>query len=218
MKIKQSWYNHLLNFLAVIIGVYLGFYINQKAIENKERKESIALMKSMLTDLAEDIEVYEEYQIPENRKQQENIGKLIEMLVKDSLDGFGVQLSLVFQVENFKPTTSTYSSMKSSDKMRLINNLDLQKNISDYYEGTAEESSRKGEFQVDYFTDELLTWLTRNVDLTTMELLTKNELIQLRNKLIIYESLVEQKVGAYEMNVESSKELKNRIESVVSSK
>ncbi len=218
MKIKQSWYNHILNFLAVIIGVYLGFYINQKAIENQERKESIALMKSMLTDLSEDIEVYEEYQIPENRKQQENIGKLVEMLVKDSLEGFGVQLSLVFQVENFKPTTSTYSSMKSSDKLRLINNLDLQKNISDYYEGTAEESLRKGEFQVDYFTNELLTWLTRNVDLTTMELLTKNELIQLRNKLIIYESLVEQKVGAYEMNVESSKELKNRIEYVLSSK
>lgn len=218
MKIKHTWLNHLFNFLAVILGVYLAFYINERALLNREIKESHVLMNSLVSDLSEDIKAYEEYQIPENIRLQEDLNKLLELLLKNNLEGIGDELSAVFQVENFNPTTSTYSSMKSSGKLKLIDDLALQKELSDYYEGVVPESINKGEFQVDYFTEELLTWLTSNVDLAEMKLLKEDELVELRNKLIIYESLIDQKVNSYKLLVEDSKKLKKSIESIFQSK
>lgn len=217
MTKNYGWVNHLFNFLAVILGVYLAFYINEKAILSKERRESLILMNSLVSDLSEDIKTYEEYQIPENIQQQQHLGKVLELLLKDSIDGIGNELSVVFQVENFQPTTSTYSSMKSSGTLRLIDDLSLQKQLSDFYEGLVLESVDKGEFQVDYFTSELLTWITINIDLMEMKLLKEDELIVLRNKLIIYESLIDQKVNSYKMIVEDSKKLKRSIESKLKS-
>jgi hypothetical protein len=218
MKRKYSWISHFFNFIAVILGVYLAFYINEKAKINQEREESIILMNSLVNDLSEDIKSYTEYQIPENIQQQKNIGNLLKILSTDTIEDAISQLSSVFQVENFSPTTSTYSSMKYSGKLTLIDNLALQKKLSNYYEGLVIESVKKGEFQANYFTKELLSWLTSNVDLLSMELLKQDELTILRNKLIIYESLIEQKVNTYTLVVEESKKLKERIESILASK
>ncbi len=218
MKKKYNWINHVFNFLAVILGVYLAFYINEKAKLNQDNKESLILMNSLVNDLAEDIKAYEEYQIPENIQQQKNIGNLLELLSAGNLADIGSQLPIVFQVENYVPTTSTYTSMKYSGKLTLVDELSLQKKISNYYEGLVFESEKKGEFQVEFFTKELLTWLTNNVDLLEMKLLKQDELIVLRNKLIIYESLIEQKVNTYTMVVEDSKKIKLSIESRLKSK
>lgn len=215
MKRKYNWLNHVFNFLAVILGVYLAFYINEKAKINQDRNESLILMRSLVNDLSKDIEVYEEYQIPVNAQHQQSVGDLLQLLLTDSIERIEAQLPTIVQVENFAPTTSTYSSMKTSGKLRLIDDLALQKKLADYYEGLAIESVRKGELQVDFFTNELLTWLMSNVDLLEMKILNKDELIVLRNKLVIYESFIGQKVESYEMVVENSKKLKLHIESIL---
>ena len=218
MRRKYHWLNHVLNFLAVILGVYLAFYINEKAKANQDRKESRLLMNSLLEDLSEDIRVYEEYQIPVNTQHRQNVESLLSLLSTDEPEGLDSQLPTIFQVENYAPATSTYSSMKAAGKLGLMDDLALQKALVDYYEGLVPESEKKGEYQVDFFTNELLTWLTNNVDMLNMEVLNKGELTVLRNKLIIYESLIDQKVKTYEMIVEDSRELKQRIESTLQSK
>jgi hypothetical protein len=215
MKRSYHWLNHVLNFIAVILGVYLAFYINESAKANQDRAESRLLLQSLVTDLTKDISAYEQYQIPVNIQHQQGVERLVDLLVKDSLAGVASQLPTIFQLENYAPTASTYSSMKAAGKLRLIEDLALQKELTDYYDGLVLESIEKGEYQVDFFTNELLAWLTNNVDLLTMDLLKPGELILLRNKLIIYQSLIEQKVQAYEMIVENSKQLKTRIESIL---
>ncbi len=174
-------------------------------------------MNSLLVDLTEDIETYEKYQIPENSLHQKNINGLIELLLKNQVEDIEKELSAVFQVENFTPTSSTYNSMKSAGKLHLIEDLTLRKNLSDYYEGLVLESKKKGEFQAEYFTKELMSWLTGNVDLVEMKLLTADNLIELRNKLIIYESLIGQKVDSYKQVVEDSRNLKSGIEAIMKS-
>jgi hypothetical protein len=37
---KVDWPNHLLNFIAVILGVFLAFYVSDRAEKRKERIES----------------------------------------------------------------------------------------------------------------------------------------------------------------------------------
>lgn len=218
MNKQYNWLNHVFNFLAVILGVYLAFYINEKAKANQDRNESMIWMNSLVNDLSEDIKTYEAYQIPENIQHQQNVENLLNLLLTDSLAGREDQLSTIFQVENYVPTSSTYSSMKSTGKLGLIEDLALQKKLTDYYDGLVLESVKKGEYQVDFFTNELLTWLTNNVDLVEMKVLNKDELMVLRNKLIIYEALIDQKVKTYEMVVEDSKKLKLRIESILEAK
>lgn len=215
MKRTYHWLNHVLNFLAVILGVYLAFYINESAKASQDRAEGRLLMNSLVTDLAEDIETYETYTIPLNIQHQQNVAGLLDLLATGKVAGIDSQLATIVQVENNAPTTATYSSMKASGKLRLIDDLALQKQLSEFYEGLVIESIEKGKYQVDFFTSEVLAWLTNNVDLLTMEIRKPDELVLLRNKLFIYQSLIEQKVQSYEMIVEDSKQLKLRIESIL---
>jgi hypothetical protein len=218
MKNKQALLNHFFNFLAVILGVYLAFYINERAQIAQDRKESALLMQSLVADLTGDLNIYEAYQIPENAVHQKNVETLFAMVSSNQMEGINNQLPTILQVENYAPTTSTYSAMKSSGKLRLIEDPALRKALAGYYEGLVPESIRKGEFQVDYFTGEVLTWLTRNADLAEMQVLNTAELTEFSNKLIIYGSLIDQKVEAYKTLVEESGKLKSSLEAALGSK
>lgn len=216
-KQRYHWANHVLNFLAVILGVYLAFYINQKAQAGQDRRESQQLMGSLVNDLTDDIEVYEEYQIPLNQQQQDNIGGLAGLLSSGDTTGLEEMLSALLQLENYMPTTAAYSSMKASGKLGLIEDLSLRKALSDYYEGLALECAKKGEFQVEFFSAQLLSWLIEHTDLLNLQLPKGEDGIVLRNKLIVYESIIGQKVEAYRMVVDRSKQLRDSLEAHLSS-
>ncbi|SMG51868.1 hypothetical protein SAMN05661096_03830 [Marivirga sericea] len=214
-KVKFDWLNHSVNFVAIIIGVYLGFYMNERTKANQNRQESLVLMNSLRTDLQSDIESYESYQIPENKRHQINVSDLLNILLKDSLSGNEDQLSTIFAVQNYEPSSATYSSMKSSGKLSLLNDLPLQNELANFYEGFVLESIDKGKSQVDFFSDELLPWYMNNLDFVSMQVLNGSELVVLRNKLIIYETLIDQKVQSYEGIVRESKALKNTIDVLI---
>jgi len=44
MAKKIDWTNQFFNFLGVILGVLLAFFINERANSNKDRKESLIIM------------------------------------------------------------------------------------------------------------------------------------------------------------------------------
>jgi len=215
MKKQYHWFNHLFNFLAVILGVYLAFYINERAKTNQDRQEKRVLMQSLIEDLDEDISTYEDYQILENAKIQQEINKLMQELNSDNQKGISEQLPSVLQVESYMPTSSTYTSMKSAGKLTLLDNLELQKALSDFYEGLVVETELKGQYQVDYFTDDILSWYSQNVDILNMQLMNEANLTVFRNKLLIYQSLLDQKIETYKMVVRDSKALKSEIESLL---
>lgn len=215
MRKNYNWPNHLLNFLTVIVGVYLAFYIGERAKVSEGKKEGLLLMKSIVNDLSVDIKVYEDYQIPINIKCQENIDSLLSLLSTDKIVEINNQLPAVFQLENYSPTASTYNSMKFSGKIKLIDDLALQKKLNEFYDGIALECVEKNEMQAEFFMNELMKWLTFNADLMEMKLLDKNGLIILRNKVMIYKSLINQKVKNYEMIVEESKQLNRQLDSLI---
>ncbi|MCO5724647.1 hypothetical protein [Robiginitalea marina] len=114
MKNKQALLNHFFNFLAVILGVYLAFYISERAQINKDRKESALLVHSLVADLTGDLKSYEAYQIPQNTEHQKNVENLFALVSSNQMEGINSHLPTILQVENYTPTTSTYSVMKSS--------------------------------------------------------------------------------------------------------
>ncbi|MEL7147317.1 MAG: DUF6090 family protein [Bacteroidota bacterium] len=211
MGIKNKWQNPVLNFLAVILGVYLAFYINENAKSNNDRKESFIWLKSLQTDLTDDIRSYEEYQIPVNKQHLQNVDTLLNALATVPQPETASLLGAIFDVQNYAPVTSTYSSMKASGKFALIEDMALKKQLTDYYESTVSESMAKGRFQVDYFTDELLVWMTNHADLQTMSFRADTDFTVLKNKLLIYSGAIEQKVENYERIVQESKALSDAI-------
>lgn len=217
MKRKINYINHLLNFSAVVIGVYLAFYINDNAKLNQDKRESFLLMESLANELREDLDAYTNYQIPENSNHQESLNKLIKALTNNNTDSINEYIAAIFRVENYSATTSTYNSIKASGKFNLIENFEIRRSISDFYEGSAIESETRSEFQAEFFKTELLPWVIRNMDLQEMKFLNENEKIVLKNMIIIYESLVSQKVEAYKMIIKESKVLKEKIDSELKS-
>jgi hypothetical protein len=214
MNGKYHWLNHILNFIAVILGVYLAFYLNERAEIRLENKESEVLLNSVLNDLSADIKVYNDYQIPVNKAQLQDTEILINMLWKDSLDGVSDQISKVMQLDNYAPAASTYNSMKSSGKLSLIKDLKLQKMLTGFYDGLVSETIRKSEYQVDFFSEHLVTWLIEDYDMLEDKILDEDALVGLRNKLMFYQMIIDQKVGSYEMIVEEASELIAHIESL----
>lgn len=218
MKKSIGCLNHVLNFIAVILGVYLAFYVNERAELTGERKERELLMNSMINDLSSDIKTYENYQIPINVRYKENLDTLLALLSEEEIQEVNNRLVSVFQLENYGPSTSTYNSMKSSGKIKLLADLDLQKKLSDYYDGTVLECISKNKAQADFFMNEVLNWLMSNADLMEMKLRNEKDLVVLRNTLIVYQSMVDQKVRNYELIVEESKELKVHLDSLIKRK
>lgn len=215
MKKKYNWLNHLLNFIAVILGVYLAFYVNERAKLSAEKKERTLLLQAMINDLSADVKTYDNYQIPINVQYNEKIDSLLLSLSTAKLGVNSSHLAGIFQVENYVPNTSTYNSIKSSGQIKLIEDLELQKQLSDYYDGLVLECISKNEIQVDYFMKEVVKWLTLNADLMDMQVLKGSNLVVLRNTLLIYQSLVAQKIMNYEEIVEESKALQEKLDSLV---
>lgn len=215
MKRTYHWVNHLLNFLAVILGVYLAFYINDRAQAAEEKKEYTALMQSLIHELSADIKTYETYQIPVNKAYLEQIDTLLTLLTSKQLEEANQALGALFQVENYVPSNSTYISIKSAGKFKLIQDLSLQKQLSDFYDGTALECIKKTELQADYFMEKVMDWMTRHADLIEMQIQAGADLTVLQNILLIYHSLVDQKIRSYEQVVDESNVLMEGIQALL---
>lgn len=212
MRKNYYWVNHILNFIAVILGVYLAFFINDRAQAAAERRERDLLVQSMLTDLASDIETFEEYHIPVNQEQITGIDSMVFFISEQKMESVNNQLGVIIQVENFFPNTSVYESMKSSGKVKLIEDPTLQNELSDFYDGTALECKSKNQIQADFLLSTVIKWLIDHADLTEMKVLNEEELVPLKNMLVIYQTLIQAKVAQYELVVEESRELVKELE------
>jgi hypothetical protein len=210
---KINWTNHALNFIAVILGVLLAFYINENALQQKNRKELSRIKESLVRDLKEDINTYENYQIPVNNQQAAQIDTLIQFVLEKSSSRIDNYLYAILQVENYTPNSSTYNSLKSSGQISLFDDLETTKTLDYYYDGLALECQEKNKAQVNYFMDEVIPWMTRHSDLAQMKLRGKPELTTLQNILIMYQLLIQQKADHYGMIVDEAKALTAKLAS-----
>lgn len=212
MKRRFKATNHILNFLSVILGVYLAFYVSDQAKLKEQRKEVRYFMNSLADELSKDVEMLETYQIPFNRQQVERLEELLVKLEEGDIPAVEALLPTILELENFGFTSTSYAAMKSSGKLGLVQDVSLQGHLTNYFDGHVEESFQKAELQVVYLTDEILPWLTQHVDLGQMRFVSRDAFLPFKNKLIIYSSLISQKVDSYEIVVAEAKEVVTYLE------
>ena len=190
-----TWLNHLLNFLAVILGVFLAFSINSLAERQKQHKELGEITRSLIEDLEVDRQSYEERVIPSNIEQSENL----EQVIKDIVDPeSAVQTTANLGIDNYSPSGSTYLSITSSGKINLIGDLEIRKELSYYYDMLAEESKMKGQLQADFFLNELMSWMIDNTTLLDVQTEDLQGNMAIANMMALYKALIDSKVEHYQ--------------------
>ena len=203
------WPDQVLNFLGVILGVLLAFYISSAAEDRKENKELDNILLSFQSELENDYREYSESQIPFHEAQAESIGKLLESLHASDADE--EQLSVVFEATNYSPQNTTYLSVVSSGKLGLIDDLELRKNISRYYDVLSSEAIETGEAQIDFFMHEIIPWMIENTDLMDVETEDIADDTAFANRLLLYQSLIQTKTEQYQEISNSAHQLIKQI-------
>ena len=199
-----NWADHILNFLAVIIGVSLAFYISSSAEKNRKNLEVDAAKQSFIDELISDREVFVDYQIPGNEDQLEALQKIVEMSITGEVDSLDEKFDYLLDINNYAVSSTTFNSLASSGKLSLIRDFELRKAIASYHQGTAEEAEYLGTVQTDFFMLQLIPWISKNtsvIDLNPRETIKNTEFV---NLVVIYGSLIKNKVEQYHLIVEKS--------------
>ncbi|MEL6254981.1 MAG: DUF6090 family protein [Bacteroidota bacterium] len=207
-----NWPDQILNFLGVILGVLLAFYISSAAETKKDRKELKNILKSFKTEIGKDLKEYQNGQIPFNSEQAEKMGNLLASIQKYKEDGTSEQMSFSFDVSNYSPQRTTYLSIVSSGKLGLIEDLELRKEIANYYDVFAEEAIEQGKAQIEYFMKEIIPWMIENTDMMNFDDEDIVDDTRFSNRVLLYQSLILNKVEQYKLVSEAAESLLVKIE------
>lgn len=205
-RAKINWIDHGLNMIAVIIGVSLAFAISNYSETRGFKAEAELIVGSMYQELVEDIETYEDYQIPDNKEKVRSLEKALQFIATEGdFDSVAFYLeSGALNVNNYFPSNLTLNSIITSGKLDLINDFELRKTFMLFNTGSLEARYR-GELQVEFFSDRLIPWYIDNPAFFEEEQISnRTELIVL---LELYKAIVENKIRQYVYLLEEAKEM-----------
>ncbi|MDW3191517.1 MAG: DUF6090 family protein [Cytophagales bacterium] len=205
-----NWIDHLLNFVSVILGVSMAFYASNWSDDRKNKDESIRIVESLISEIEQDLRVYENHQLTRNRKQSENLNRAIGKIQKSDLDSLPHLIQRGIGYTNYYPRKATFNSITSSGKFGLIEDYDLQIQISSYYEATAVEARYRGETQVDFYKEHFMPMIIESTDLLNPKI-EDIDLKKLTNMLLLYQNMINAKVSKYEEVVEKGKALSDSL-------
>ncbi len=209
-----NWSDHILNFLAVIIGVSLAFYVSNSAEKRKEKEEFDQIIRSLIEEIETDINVYENYQIDRNKQQSKIITEVLGLLNGGKSDSLYEKFKASMNFTNYAPRNVTFKSISSSGKLDLIESFELRKRISIYHEVWVAEAEFRGASQINFHNDHLMPWVMKNTDFADSDLESLND-TEVKNMLIVYKSLIDGKVRQYQKVVSEGKILKEELESLI---
>ncbi len=211
MEKNVNWLDHILNFLGVILGVSLAFYISTWNDYRKQSAEQLHILSSLSTELGSDIEVYTNYQIEANQQHAQRIERVLSRLNAGNMDSLEHYLDGCFTYTNFASPRVTFRSISSSGKIELIDDFDLRMELADFYEINVSEAHHKGQVQIDFYNSHLMPWIIANMDLSTRTVKVKDRQV-LINLLHLYRYQIQSKISEYKKVLERATYLKSKLE------
>lgn len=129
-----KWRYALGEILIVILGISIAFSMNKYAEEKRDKKLKNQYVESLIGDLEADKEQL--VQITSSMRQKlETISPLLsklnsdlpekQKLIKNIMSG-----AIIYQ---FIPSKATYNTLVNSGDLKLIENIELKKEIDDHY-------------------------------------------------------------------------------------
>ncbi|WGK65853.1 DUF6090 family protein [Croceiramulus getboli] len=123
--------------ILVVIGILIALQINNWNEHQNDLKVERTNMINLLEDLKDDIKLYDEYR-QRNAKIYDRIDSIVPNIKsadRKAHVGKLVYWSRLVTLEwmVIEPINRTYSEMKSSGQLRLINDMEISKQLSKYY-------------------------------------------------------------------------------------
>ncbi|WP_421765570.1 hypothetical protein [Ekhidna sp.] len=219
---KVNWSDHLFNFLAVILGVSLAFFVSRESEKSKLKAEFNQNIAAILEEVESDIYTFEDYQIPDNKAKLTLMKEAIQMIASQTGgDSINVKMMSFFDVNNYAPTNITINSLISSGRLDLISDFELKNKIL-YYQNLAEELIAQGDFQINFLMDQITPWF---IEKSPYFMGNLNYIDHYKGDdsaaimiFSLHTSFVENKIRKYEAALENAKELRNMLEKYKSDK
>lgn len=209
---KINWPDQILNFIGVIIGVSLAFLINNTADSRQEKEQFKIIVKSFIVEMEDEINSFESFAIPTNKRQSNQIDSLI-MLIEKKEYGNLKKFGDVIGFRNYAPSSTTFKSIGSTGKINLIKDFELRKEIIDYYTLYASETNFKNDRQIEYHSKFLLPFILKHVDITKPNI-DEIPFDELKNIMAFYRIVINEKIDSYEYAVMRAKALKEKLENL----
>ena len=206
-----NWSDHILNFVAVIIGVSLAFYVNDSSERRQERRELKKILRSINDELEFDISIYEKGQIAKNKNQSLLLQEVVDMLSQGRQDSLTEKFIQSMNYNSYAPRNVTFNSILASGKLDLIEDFELRKRLTIYHEIRVAETDFWVKKQIDFAENRLVPWVMSNTNFVAPDPddLKNQEVI---NMLIVYKSLIDGKLRQYDRLVNEAELLKENLQ------
>jgi len=131
---KIQWKNQLVNLVAIIMGVYIAFYLTERGSAANERKQARVFLSSMAEDLKEDIK-----NLTASTDTLRFYVKVSRALARSVLsrkipnDSLGVMINSLYLIVPFIPKDNSYQSLLSSGNLDLVDDFTTRSKITELY-------------------------------------------------------------------------------------
>lgn len=133
-KEKIQWKNQVINFIAIVLGVYAAFYLTNRKLDSDKRALEQQYMQSMLDDLRTDA-----HQLTASTDTLHYYVRLLASLTSHIYSGKIPQDSLSTMIQGlyvnlaFVPRNNTYQTLVASGSIDIFKDFALRQQIVELY-------------------------------------------------------------------------------------
>jgi len=133
---KSTFKDYFIEFIIVILGITIAFWLSNLGEERKERNLEIQYINDLRSDLKKD-SVYLISSIDSNEKKLQSLSKAIRFFTgqKTNLtyDSMPIYAGLVGNYNYFEPNENTYLSLQQSGDFKVFKDKDFKKSLIELY-------------------------------------------------------------------------------------
>lgn len=160
-----NWKNLFGEFFVILLSILLAFAVDRCGEQAKDRSDAVEYLQNLKKDLQDDLEALQ--MLDSSVSQSERAAGFILSHMGRQLPGRDSVPFILFQMlgkrYDFYAHNATYESMKFSGDLKLLNNLNLKRQIVEHYNQytvLTEVNDQYKNFQKDYTG----SYLMQNLD------------------------------------------------------
>lgn len=135
-KARQKTLEYFIEFILVIVGISIAFWLSELAEERKKDKLEVQYLQDILEDLQADVELIE-YLTLLNQSKTTELERGVRMFQGDrrniSADSIPQYTQIIGNLNLFYPNNFTYITLKQSGDFKIIKNHDIRKRLVQLY-------------------------------------------------------------------------------------
>lgn len=128
-----QWRDHLINFIVVVVGVTLAFYLSNRKASSDQRALELSSLRSIVSDLESDIADLKG-STDTLKVMKDQLEQAVNTIMSgQSLENPGQSIGVLYVQLPFIPNDNTYQSLLTSGKLDVIEDFEIRKQITDLY-------------------------------------------------------------------------------------